>query len=194
MRRLFFLACFASLLDFAHAQGLLIFANSNATAITNGLTGLRAPGGPEQDDTYVGLYAGNVGDPVPSLQLVAVTNCFSPGRFSKGTLALAGWPGGAVVQLQVRVWLASIIYATYEAALAAALGGDTSVLLGASVPMFAQLQGAGNPPLPVSMDAYGLNPVVLMPIPEPSEWALVAVAMGAAVLAGRRKRNLPLRP
>ncbi len=187
MKRLFFLACFASLLDFAHAQGQIGFGNNAATAITNGLTGLPAPGGPEQDDTQVGLYIGNVGDPVSSLQLLGpVTNCFAPGRFIGGGRTLEGWDGNPV-QLQLRVWLASTVYPTYEAAVLGALGGDTSVLLGVSVPMFGELSV---PPEPVAiLYQYGLNPVVLMPIPEPSEWALVALAVAAAALAGRRKRT-----
>ncbi len=188
MKRLFFLACFASLIGFAHAQGELIFANNAATTITNGLTGLPAPGGPEQDDTYVGLYIGNTNDPVSSLQLIGnVTNCFAPGRFQGGTRFLDGWPAGVVVQLQLRVWLASTVYSTYEAALVGALGGDTSVLLGASVPMFGRL-GGGFQDRPILFE-YGLNPVVLMPIPEPSEWTLVGVAVAAAALAGRRKHT-----
>jgi len=187
MKRLLFLACFASLLHSAHAQGQLIFQNSAGTAITNGLTGLPAPGGPEQNDTQVGLYIGNVSDPVSSLQLIGnVTNCNSPGRFAGGTRTLDGW-GVGPVQLQLRVWLASTVYPTYEAALAAALAGDTSVLLGVSVPMFGELL---LPLEPVqALWQYGLNPVVIMPIPEPSAIALGLLALGIAALFRTRRKS-----
>jgi hypothetical protein len=185
MKLFFVIACFASLLHSAHAQGQLIFQNSAGTAITNGLTGLPAPGGPEQNDTQVGLYIGNVSDPVSSLQLINVTNCNLPGRFAGGTRTFEGW-GRGPVQLQLRVWLASTVYPTYEAALAAALAGDTSVLLGVSVPMFGEL---AYPPEPARfLFNYGLNPVVLMPIPEPSVTALGLLALSIAALfrTGRR--------
>lgn len=173
----------------ALGQGQLIFNNSAATAITNGLTGLPAPGGPEQNDTQVGLYIGQVSDPVSSLQLIGdVTNCNNPGRFAGGTRTLEGW-GADPVQLQLRVWLASTVYPTYEAALAAALAGDTSVLLGVSVPMFGELSFP--PAFPLILSQYGLNPVVLMPIPEPSALALGALALGIAAWFHTRRKISP---
>ena len=166
-------------------QGQVIFANSSPTTITNRVTGLAALGGAEPlIDTQVALYVGNVGDAVTSLQLIGnVTNCFSAGRFSGGTRTLTGWTG--TVQLQVRAWLANTIYPSYEAAVAAALGGDASVVIGVSAPInFATTQP---PTLPVSIANAGLTPIVLVPVPEPSSIALGLLGLGAVALFRRRK-------
>lgn len=187
MIQLFVCLVYVSSLAVVGAQGELWFANTTATRITNGLTGLPAPGGPAQDDTQVGLYFGNYSDPVSSLQLWgAVTNCYLPGYFAGGIRRNIET---TFVQLQVRAWLASTVYPTYEAALTGALAGDTSVLLGVSVPMFAQLIIPPGPPL--SLADYGLNSITLMPIPEPSAWALLALGAVAAVLLARPKRRGP---
>lgn len=141
-------------------QGQLIFQNSSATAITNALTGQAVPGSSAQDDTQVGLYVGNVGAPVNSMTLVGpTTNLWTAGRFAGGTRTLPGWTG--TVQLQVRCWLASTVYPSYEAALAAAMGGDSSVILGASAPFSFTLTLSPN--LPVSIAVNGLTPIVLAP-------------------------------
>jgi hypothetical protein len=168
----------------AFGQGQLIFQNASATTITNIVTGLAAAGGAAQDDTQVALYVGNVGDAVGSLQLIGnVTNCNNAGRFAGGTRTLAGWTG--TVQLQVRAWLASTVYPTYEAAYAAGLGGDGSVLLGVSAPFsFATTQP---PTLPVSIANAGLTPIVIAPVPEPSSIALGLLGLGAVALFRRRK-------
>jgi hypothetical protein len=176
-------ALFLAAATSAFAQGQLIFQNNTATTITNLNTGLPAAGGAAQDDTQVGLYIGNVGDAVSSLQLIGnVTNCNNPGRFAGGTRTLAGWTG--TVQLQVRAWLASTVYPSYEAALAGALGGDGSVLIGLSAPFnFALTQP---PTLPVSIATAGLTPIVFG-IPEPSTVALGLLGLGALFLFRRRK-------
>jgi len=129
----------------AFGQGQLVFANSSTSMITNGVTGLPAPGSSAQDDAQVGLYVGNVGDPPNTLSLIGnVTNLFSPGRFAGGTRTLDGWTG--TVQVQVRCWLASTVYPSYEAALAAAFAGDASVVLGVSMPIHIPLTTPGDPP------------------------------------------------
>jgi hypothetical protein len=170
----------------AFGQGQVIFQNASATTITNGVTGLAAAGSSAQDDTQVALYVGNVGDPLGSLQLIGnITNCSSAGRFAGGTRTLTGWVG--TVQLQVRAWLATTVYPTYEAAYAAGLGGDGSVLVGVSAPFsFATTQP---PTLPVSIANAGLTPIVLMPVivPEPSSIALGLLGLGAVALFRRRK-------
>ena len=168
----------------AFAQGFLIFQNSSTTTITNNCTGLPAEGGPAQDDTQVGLYLGTVGTPVGSLQLVAQTNFNNPGRFSGGTRQIDTVAPGNVT-VQVRAWLASTVYPTYEAAYAGAIGGDGSVLLGASAPFNMNMVGVGG--VPLSIAANGLTPFNISPVPEPSSIALGLLGLGAVALFRRRK-------
>lgn len=184
MKKLILTASFMIAAVVAFGQGQVIFQNSGPTTITNIATGLAAAGGAAQDDTQVALYVGNVGDAVSSLQLIGnVTNCNLAGRFAGGTRTLTGWTG--TVQLQVRAWLANTVYPSYEAAVAAALGGDTSVFLGTSAPFsFATTQP---PTLPVSIATAGLTPIVIAPIPEPSSIALGLLGLGAVALFRRRK-------
>jgi uncharacterized protein (TIGR03382 family) len=165
-------------------QGQVIFANSAPTSITNILTGVATPGSAAQDDCQVGLYVGNVGDPVSSLTMNGnVTNCFSNGRFSGGTRTLIGFAG--TVQLQVRAWLASTVYPSYEAAVAGFLGGDASVLVGVSAPFsFATTQP---PTLPNSIAGNGLTAIVLTPVSEPSSIVFGLLGLGVVVLFRRRK-------
>jgi hypothetical protein len=184
MKTLLLSALFIAAATSAFAQGQVIFQNSGPTTITNAMTGLPAAGGPAQDDTQVGLYIGNVGDAVSSLQLIGnVTNCNNPGRWAGGTRTLTGWTG--TVQLQVRAWLASTVYPSYEAALAGALGGDGSVLIGVSAPFNFTLTQP--PTLPASIATAGLTPIVFAVIPEPSSVALGLLGLGALFLFRRRK-------
>jgi hypothetical protein len=166
-------------------QGQLGFANNSAQTITNVVTGLAAAGGAAQDDTQVALYVGNVGDAVGSLTLIGnVTNCFSGGRFNGGTRTLTGWTG--TVQLQVRAWLSTTVYPSYEAAYAGALGGDAGTVLGVSAPFSYALTLSPTPP--VSIGNAGLTPIVLAPVvPEPSSIALGLLGLGAVALFRRRK-------
>jgi hypothetical protein len=176
----------------AFGQGQLIFVNNSPQTITNTVTGLPAAGGPAQEDTQVGLYIGDVGDSVGSLQLIgAVTNCFTPGRFNGGTRTLSGWTG--TVLLQVRAWLASTVYPSYEAAVAGALAGDFSVLVGCSAPFNFALTEF--PAGPNSIASAGLTPIVLgspCPVPEPSSLALAGLVLGVLFLFHRRKQNVPI--
>ncbi len=167
----------------SYGQGQLIFANNAGTTITNIQTGIAAVGSAVQNDTQVGLYVGTVGD-LNSLTLVGnVTNCFSAGRFSGGTRTLALTTG--TVLLQVRAWLASTVYPTYEAAYAAGLGGDGSVFLGQSSAFSFTL--TESPTLPNSIAGNGLSPIVIVPVPEPSSIALGLLGLGAVALFRRRK-------
>jgi len=180
----------------ALAQGFLIFQNSSTTGITNSVTGVPAYGDAvAQNDTQVGLYMGNVGDPVSSLSLVTTTNCNNPGRFSGGVRLIPGWTG--LVQIQVRAWLASTVYPSYESAYAAGLGGDTSVFIGGACPQFIVLAAVGEVPrsiapgmtsiiiVPVTADP--LEPGVVCPVPEPSSVALGVLGLGALLLLRRKK-------
>lgn len=184
MKKLILCAALVVAAATSFGQGQVGFANNANQSITNRLTGLAAAGGAAQDDTQVGLYVGNVGDAVGSLQLIGnTTNCFLAGRFNGGTRTLAGWTG--TVQLQVRAWLASTVYPSYEAAYAAGLGGDSSVLLGVATPVSYALT---QPPTPVvSIGNAGLTPIVIDPVPEPSSIALGLLGLGAVALFRRRK-------
>jgi hypothetical protein len=165
-------------------QGQVGFANNAAQTITNAVTTLASSGSGAQDDTQVALYVGNVGDSVGSLTLIGnVTNCFAPGRFNGGTRTLTGWTG--TVQLQVRAWLATTVYPSYEAAVAGALGADGSVVLGVSAPISYALTIAPTPV--VSIGNAGLTAIVLTPVPEPSSIALGLLGLGAVALFRRRK-------
>jgi hypothetical protein len=169
----------------AFGQGILIFANSSTTGITNGLTGSGSVGDAvAQNDTQVGLYIGNVGDSVSSLSMIAQTNFAGPGQFRGGTRTLAGW-GAGTVQVQIRAWLAATVYASYEAAYAGALGGDGSVLLGVSNPFNIAL--VLPPAAPNSTATSGLQRFDINPVPEPSSIALGLLGLGAVALFRRRK-------
>ena len=168
----------------AWSQGFIIFQNSSTTGITNGATGLPATGSAaDQTDTQVGLYMGNVGDSVGSLSLVALTNLNNPGRFSGGTREITGFAPGTV-QVQVRAWLASTVYPSYEAAFAAALGGDNSVLIGVSTAFNMTLVGVGGVPLSIANN--GLTPICFCPIPEPSTITLGLLGLGLLAYFRRR--------
>ena len=153
-------------------QGQVGFGNNAAQTITNSVTSAASAGGAAQDDTQVGLYIGNVGDAVSSLQLIGTTtNCFAPGRFAGGNRTLSGWTG--TVQLQVRAWLATT---------------DASVVAGVSAPFSYALTLAPAPV--VSIGNAGLTPIVLLPqqiVPEPSSIALGLLGLGAVALFRRRK-------
>jgi hypothetical protein len=190
MKKLILTASLAIAAIAAFGQGQVILNNNANQSITNIVTGLAAAGGAAQDDTQVGLYVGNVGDAASSLQMIGPsTNCFAGGRFSGGTRTLAGWNG--TVQLQVRAWLASTVYLSYEAAYAAALGGDGSVLLGVAAPQTINLAAVGQP-LPSTANGDlgghpGMTPIVIAPVPEPSSIALGLLGLGAVALFRRRK-------
>ncbi len=182
MKSLIFAAFFVFLTAKALPQGQLIFANNAATAITI------LCAGPAPVTTQVGLYVGTVGD-LSSLSIVgAATNCFLPGRFSGGLRTLPFTTG--TVLLQVRAWLASTVYPTYEAAYAAGVGGDGSVTLGNSAPFSFTLTESPTPP--VSIANAGLTPIYLfswaMCVPEPSALALGSVGLMVAFVCFRRRK------
>ena len=186
MKKLILCAALIASAATTFGQGQVGFINNAGQSITNGLTSVAAAGGSAQDDTQVGLYVGNVGDPVSSLQLIgATTNLFAPGRYNGGNRTLTGWTG--TVQLQVRAWLATTVYASYEAARAGALGGDTSVLLGVSAPLNYALTIAPTPVITLG-NTGNLTPITIIPVvPEPSSIALGLLGLGAVALFRRRK-------
>jgi len=185
MKKLILTASLMIAASVAFGQGQLAFANSATTLVTNLVTGLTMPGSAAQDDTQVGLYIGTVGD-LGSLTLSGnTTNVFTTGRYSGGTRTFASIPGGTTILVQVRAWLASVSYPSYEAAYAAGLGGDGSVLLGQSVAFNVTL--TASPTTPVTLVSSGLNAIGLQPVPEPSSIALGLLGLGAVALFRRRK-------
>lgn len=189
MKKLILAALLMSAAVASFGQGQLIFANGSTNNIFDGRTGLPSTGSAAaQDDTQVGLYIGNVGDSVASLTLITQTNCNNIGRWSGGIRTLAGWNPGTV-QVQVRAWLASTIYGSYEAAVAGGLGGDASVVVGVSNPWSMALVANGTPPN--STATSGLQAFTMIPVgpvvPEPSSIALGLLGLGAIALFRRRK-------
>ena len=167
----------------AFGQGQLTFQNNTATRITNGVTGVAA-----STSTRVGLYVGNVGDSAASLTPVAgsVFNCIVPGTFNGGNITIAGFTGD--VALQVRAWLSTTVYGSYEAAYAGALGGD-AVSLGVS-PVFTHtlVTGVGTPNNINANPGFLANGGIrVVPVPEPSSIALGLLGLGAVALFRRRK-------
>jgi hypothetical protein len=183
MKKLILIAALLTATVATYGQGQLIFANAGPTRITNNLTGQSVVAG-----ARVGLYVGNVGDPAGSLTLVATTPTVAvpqPGIFTGGTVTLAGRIGGSQVAWQVRAWLASTVYASYEAAYAGALGGDNTVVIGQSgihtITLTEPPAGAN------SIANFGLEAIRLSPVPEPSSIALGLLGLGAVALFRRRK-------
>ncbi len=172
MRTLIFITLLMVIATSAFGQGAVNFVNSPPTKITNSLTGQAAAGSSAQDDTQVGLYLGSPGTPESLLQLVASTNCQVPGLFLGGIRRLPGWIGP--VTAQVRAWLAATVYPTYEAAVAAALSGDETVVVGVSSLMNLTLLELPFPATPLV--GGGLNAIIIRPVPRPSTITLTSSA------------------
>jgi hypothetical protein len=171
-------------------QGQLAFANSATTLVTNRVDGTTMSGSTTnlnnpESETQVGLYIGTVGDPSSLALSGNTTNLFSNGRYSGGTRTFASIAPGTIILVQVRAWLATTLYPSYEAAYAAGLGGDVTVMLGQSAAFNVTLTGA--PTTPASIVTAGLSPIGLTPVPEPSSIALGLLGLGAVALFRRRK-------
>ena len=164
-------------------QGQLIFNNASPTRITNLFTGQAWVAAP---NSKVGIYAlPGFGASEGSLvvQPGAITNLFAPGLFAGGTRTLSLPTGPATVQ--VRAWGGGGTggFPSYEAAEAAALGGDSSVILGRSVRMNVTLTTSPTPAPPLT--GNGLN-AFTVGVPEPSTFALGLV--GAIILVWTRRK------
>jgi hypothetical protein len=168
----------------SYGQGTVTFANAAATAITNISGG--GPGPYPRASVTVGLYGSTalgLADDSSLALIGAVGNTFTPGLFSLGSRSIAN-PGDTVT-LQVRAW--SGAFSTYEAALAAAQGGDTSVLVGKSTKWEQATGGGTNPAQPIT-GAGRLTPfTVTTVVPEPSSIALGILGLGAIALFRRKK-------
>ncbi len=182
-----------------YAQGTVNFASFgggvNAPA-TSSLTGMRVEGTAFLAQLY---FAPGVGASEDTLVAVLGTPAFF------GTGSAAGYiltstgggtrsltdgtttvPGGGAATIQIRAWEAAL-GASFEEAMANA-PANTDRVLGRS--NLVDLNSTGNPaasPPVLAVNLVGLNPYMLMPIPEPSVLALAGLAAGALLLLRRRK-------
>jgi hypothetical protein len=178
-----------------HAQGTFTFANNSATRVTNGV-GTTAPNTGAAGATVAVYFSSNTNLVTAQdrsglqINLGAVTNTLSAaaaGLFIGGTRTIPGVPEQGNVAMQIRAWTGA--FADYEAAFAAAQGGDGSIYLGESrVFLVTALGGPGGTPTPGIFSAGRLNAFTVQPlIPEPSSIALGLLGLGAIALFRRRK-------
>ena len=157
-------------------QGGVTFGNNSATPITAFGTNVHAT---------VALYGSQLtGLSTDSslIQIGAPVNTFAPGLFSGGTRNIGG-PGDTVT-LQVRAWTGG--FATYELAVAAALGGNPSVLFGRHNIWEQPVGGGTLPTQPIT--GSGRFQGLEIGIPEPSSIALALFGAAALGLCLRRKQ------
>lgn len=187
MKKLILTVCLTIASLAAFGQGVMTFQNNTATRVTNSLTGAASASG--ASGTQIGLYVGSVGTLEGSLTPALVTPCVIPGTWNAGNVTIAGFTGD--ISVQVRAWLASTVYPSYEAAYAGGLGGDTSVLL-AKTTVFTHTLVTGV----VQPNNLNANPAFLansglrlipVPVPDPSSIALGLLGLGAVALFRRRK-------
>jgi hypothetical protein len=167
----------------AQGQGTVLFANTSTTQITNILTQLPISGA---GDYKFGLYVGLAGDPNPSMLLATTTNSIFPGRFIGGDVVVPQLPGTQLA-FQVRGW-SSFAGATFEEAYALALTQTPPYpLVGQSTVGFFTVPASGSVILfgtgPGQVGGFYLGPV----IPEPSTYALSALALAAWVMCQARR-------
>lgn len=172
------------------AQGLVTFANSSSTGVTNILTGAKAL----TTTVWVGLFAATdlnaVANPyAPSDAFVLATPAaamVAPGTISGGARTISDAPSGTTVQLQIRAW--DRAFASTAAGYAECVNSaDPTKLFGwSNVMRFAV--GGGSLPTP-SLTANGLQGVLVIPVvPEPSTLALALLgAIGTLVMFRRRQ-------
>jgi hypothetical protein len=161
-----------------HAQqtGAVNFGNNPGAPIYSSASG---------SNVYatVALYGStftNVTDDSLMTQIGATANTFTPGLFAGGIRNI-GNPGD-LVRLQVRAWTGG--YATYEEALAAALGGNPTGQLNRS---YVWLQPVGGGPFPAAPITGAGRFTGLDLVPEPSSMSLVLLGGGVLAFFFRRR-------
>jgi hypothetical protein len=185
MKKILILAALLVSTAVSFAQGTVTFANNTATAITNVSSGSAPyPRAVVNVALYGSTSLGLLND--SSLTLVgAVTNTLPTGGIFIGGTRFIG-AEGSTVTLQVRAW--SGAFATYEAALAAALV-DGTTLVGKSGYWEQSTGGGPNPAQPITgvgrLTPFTVNTALV--IPEPSSIALGLLGLGAIALFRRKK-------
>lgn len=167
----------------AFAQGTINFANNSSNLVTtnNGTVGNAAVG-----FLTFGLYGNVQGSSSNSLVLLATTGVGPvAGRFNGGAKTNTFIAGGAIGTFQIRAWSGG--FASYELALQ---NGTASTLVGAS-PIWEQATGNPNPPAtaPASFvfGPGGFTGFTVVPVPEPSTYALMGLAAGSIWMIRRRR-------
>ena len=174
---------FASLNMFA--QGTVTFANSSSTLVMNSQTSAPLASG---GSFLVALYWGATGSAEGDLvQIGSTTTIFTAGRYSGGTRTTgnATAPGGTAV-FQVRAWDGAY-GATWDAFAANSSAVANSALWGKSTLFTSATGGAGSPPSTAVSLASTAPGFTLTPVPEPSTYALGAMALGSLFFIRRRK-------
>ncbi len=175
------------------AQGDIFFANFPASRITNALTGQPIFG---TNVLLLGLYIGPAGSTEARLNLFSTaTNIQTAaptdplaGRFSGGSVGIVHVPeggGSTPIALQVRAWSLSA-GTSYETAYAAALAGDSSILLGMSELALVSPGVPPGAPTPIFKPYGVLDGFTVGPIPEPSIATLAALGIGVSFLVRSR--------
>ncbi|HWN94227.1 MAG TPA: PEP-CTERM sorting domain-containing protein, partial [Methylomirabilota bacterium] len=174
-------------------QGFVNFANTPTTLILTNDTAFGTSGPMEGFNAYrIGLYVGPLGTPGSSLTLIGLaTNSPAPfrGRFNGGTpYSLPGYAAGTPITFQIRAWDSSA-GPTWESAL---VGADAfnngGFMRGASALGFVTPTDG----LSVVPDLFGTAAgqvqgfTLAIPIPEPSTWALSALAVLAVYFRIKR--------
>lgn len=190
MKKLLLGACSVLASASLFAQGTVNFANNNATAVYDNLTGNKVMAG---NTFQAGLYwaVDGTADENLFVQIGAATN-IQPleGLYSGGTRTTPNnTPGGGAAMFQVRVW--ETAYGnSYEAVLANGTQQNGRLGLAGKSNVMRVVTGApsGTPPsVPTSLIANGLQGFTVDVVPEPSVIGLAC--LGAAAFFGLRRRK-----
>jgi len=176
-----------------YGQGTVNFANSAATAVTNGIAGGRVAAGTV---FKVALYylPGDLSAPTTADfdngTIIATSGFFAAGLYNAGVqTAPTPAPGGGNGWFQVRAW-ETAFGATYAAAVANTTPqGGRLALVGTSNILRISALGNPNPPATAAaaLTANGLQTFTVNPVPEPSVIGLGVLGIGALLLLRRRK-------
>lgn len=185
MKKLLLLACSMLVAAGVYAQGTVNFANGAAGV--NSPVSVDSSSGPVMASTANGpwlamLYAGPSGSAEGALSSAIVSGSpaalgATPGYVLGGARTITGIPAGTAAVLQIRAWR-SDLGGTWEAAGGALRANYTST----STPITVTLGGGATP----TPNMVGLTSFVI-PVPEPSSFALGLLGLGAIALLRRRK-------
>jgi len=195
MKKLALTLCLAAFTTGAFAQGLVNFLNSPTTLISAGGTSTAATAG----QYYFGLFTAPVGTTsFDAFQFSGIyaTNLASAGRFTGGTgVPITGWAAGESRAFYVLGW--SAIYGRDAMAALGYLNANLAPIeggfAGRSAIAPAGVAGGGPQSLPnlnIFGGTQGLTAgfnMVLIPVPEPTSFALAGLGAAALLIFRRRK-------